>query len=147
MRCSSSVMLRSVYWSVVTDDPGQPSVPSSRVKQPENYTLSLKMGPIGCPEISVTTYQSLLHNTTEDRSSFAICRPPKEEEQHWLVVVEFTFSDRVYNKTVSVVYVLTDMELRSFLRLITFIMSNIFLGVTLTLSLYPPLHVLMHRSV
>jgi len=45
------------------------SVPSSRVKQSEKYTWSLKMGPIGCPDTSVTTYYTLRNVTEEYRLS------------------------------------------------------------------------------
>ena len=41
------------------------SVPSS--------TRPLKMGPIGCPQISLRDYHYSLHNNPEERSSFILC--------------------------------------------------------------------------
>jgi hypothetical protein len=48
----SSGMLRGVGWLLVADISGQPISPIFK----EDQAGPLKMGPIGCPETSVTKY-------------------------------------------------------------------------------------------
>jgi len=65
----SSGMLRNVEWYLPTFRDNL-SVPSSRDKQCQTVaTLPLKTGPIGCPETSVLSYQYMLCNIPEERSS------------------------------------------------------------------------------
>jgi hypothetical protein len=54
-------MLRSVDWWLLADVSEQPIGPIF------NGQTVLKMGQIGCPETSVTNYQSTLRNIPEER--------------------------------------------------------------------------------
>jgi hypothetical protein len=64
-----SGMLRSVDWYLPTFRDNL-SVQSSRDQQFQAATtLSLKTGPIGCPETSVRNYQYILCNSPEERRS------------------------------------------------------------------------------
>jgi hypothetical protein len=65
-------MLRSVGSYLVTDVLGQPIGPifkGQEVKEDET-AWTLKVGLIGCPEVLVTNYQSMVHNITEGRRSY-----------------------------------------------------------------------------
>jgi hypothetical protein len=65
-------MLGGVDWYLVTDFLNRLSVPYPRVKQ------SKKLGPTGCPETSVTNYQSTVCNNPEERLS----KTKKRKQNH-----------------------------------------------------------------
>ena len=63
----SSGMLHSVDRQVVTGVSGQLNCPSSRAKQVQLDFFTLEeMGPVGCPETSVTNRQTTLRNVPEE---------------------------------------------------------------------------------
>ena len=70
-------MISSFFWDITqqsrllfTDNLGQPVGPIFKGHTVQSWTTGpLKMGPIGCPEVSVTSCQSVVCNVTEECGS------------------------------------------------------------------------------
>jgi hypothetical protein len=54
-------------------DPFQAAVPGDSFTMFKFNAWSLKMEPIGCPEMSLTNYESTVHNIAEDQKSRLHC--------------------------------------------------------------------------